>query len=382
MEPEQVQQWDSDIIDLRRLWAGIWRRRMVILSMTVLGILVAYIITATTTPIYEAVATLLIKDPRAAGERMFLESGESVTTRNQVQNSVQLLRTRQVALAAAQRLGYTFEPTDGALTRFQSSISVQPVANTETIRVLVTHPSPGEAAAIANAVAESFIALNRQLSRGEVTAAREFIEEQLVVAQAQLQAAEQALQEYRLTHALVSPTEEMRVVLTQLVELEARHLETERALQDARGRAMTADVNRYTTLLATLREQIQRAEERLAVLPEKEMRLAALTRERDVLEQVFLMLRSRLEEVRIAEAMRTPEVAVIDPAVPPRNPIRPRRALNLGLGILLGLVFGVGLALLLEYMDTTVKSPDQVEELLGVPVLGRIPMVQTRANGR
>jgi len=132
----------------------------------------------------------------------------------------------------------------------------------------------------------------------------------------------------------------------------------------------------------TLSEQIRQAEERLAALPEKEMELAALTRERNVLEQVFLMLRERLEEVRIAEAMRTPEVAVIDPAVPPQSPVRPRRTLNLVMGAFLGLLLGVGGAVLVEFLDTTVKSPDEAEALLGLPVLGRIPVLHARGNGR
>ena len=55
------------------------------------------------------------------------------------------------------------------------------------------------------------------------------------------------------------------------------------------------------------------------------MVLAGLMREQTVLEQVFLLLRNRYEEVRIAEAMRTSNVAVIDPAVPPRGQSVPVR---------------------------------------------------------
>ena len=140
-------------------------------------------------------------------------------------------------------------------------------------------------------------------------------------------------------------------------------------------------MNRYTATLSTLRQQIQQAEARPASLPEKETMLLALTRERDVLERVFLMLRERLEEVRIAEAMRTPEVAVIDPAMPSRTPVSPRPRVNLLLGAFLGLFLGIGIALGLEFLDSTVKSPDEAEALLGLPVLGRIPVIQSRANG-
>ena len=93
------------------------------------------------------------------------------------------------------------------------------------------------------------------------------------------------------------------------------------------------------------------------------------------------MLRERLEEVRIVEAMRTPEVAVIDPAVASHVPVSPRPTLNLVLGTFLGLFLGIGLALGLEFLDSTVRSPDEAEALLGLPVLGRIPVIHSRTNG-
>ena len=382
MESDRLEQMDADIVDLRQLGAALWRRKVIILAVTVAAVLVAYIITATTTPVYQAVATLLIKDPRTTGERMFLDGGSTVVARNQVQNSVEMLRSRQVALRAAERLGHSFGPTDAAFLGFHNSITVQPVSNTEAIRVIVTRPSPAEAADIANAVAAAFTELRRELNRDEITAARAFIEEQLAMAEVQLMAAEQALQEFRLSNSILSPTDETRALLAMLMELESRYLEAERARDEARARGAAADVNRYSATLMTLSEQIRQAEERLAALPEKEMELAALTRERNVLEQVFLMLRERLEEVRIAEAMRTPEVAVIDPAVPPQSPVRPRRTLNLVMGAFLGLLLGVGGAVLVEFLDTTVKSPDEAEALLGLPVLGRIPVLHARGNGR
>lgn len=381
MDPGLLDDRESDVIDLLQLWVALGRRKAVILATTALAVIAGLVITTVATPVYEAVTTLLVKDPRAAGERMFLDTGTSAVARNQVQNSVEMLRSRQVALRAAERLGYSLAPTDSAFADFHSSIFVQPVPNTETIRVIVRRPSPEEAAAIANAVAESFIELSRELNHGEVSAAREFIEEQLAVAEAQLQAAERALQEYRLQNGIVPPTEEIRAILTLIMELEKRYLEAERAREEARARGATAEANRYTTTLSTLRQQIQEAEARLASLPEKETTLAALTRERDVLEQVYLMLRERLEEVRIAEAMRTPEVAVIDPAVPPRAPVSPRPTLNLVLGTFLGLFLGIGIALGLEFLDSTIRSPDEAEALLGLPVLGRIPVIQSRANG-
>lgn len=372
MEPDMARlNTEDDIIDLRQLWLALLRRRWIVAAACVLAVLAAFVITRMATPVYEARTTLLIKDPGASGERMFLDTGAAVVTRNQVQNSVQILRSRQVAEMAVARLGALLPPEERQ--GWADRISVQPVSNTDTLIVSVQHTDARIAAAMANAVAESFIDLSRELNRSETTVAREFIEEQLQVAQAQLMAAEQALKAYREAGNAVLPSDETRTILNRLGDLEARLLDAQLAREDALRRGATAEAAAYDARIATLQAEIEAASQRLAAVPEREMTLAALLREQTVLEQVFLLLRGRLEEVRIAEAMRTSNVAVIDPAVPPTRPVSPRPMLNMALALFLGLFAGVAGALLLEFFDTTVKTPEEIGPLLGLPVLGRIP---------
>jgi polysaccharide biosynthesis transport protein len=66
-------------------------------------------------------------------------------------------------------------------------------------------------------------------------------------------------------------------------------------------------------------------------------------------------------------------VQIIDPAIEGARPVRPNKPLNIALGIIIGLVVGVGLAFFIEYLDTSVKTIDDVERSLGSPVLGVIP---------
>jgi capsular exopolysaccharide synthesis family protein len=66
-------------------------------------------------------------------------------------------------------------------------------------------------------------------------------------------------------------------------------------------------------------------------------------------------------------------VEIIEPAIPAFKPVRPNKPLNIALGIIVGLVVGVGLAFFIEYLDTSVKTIDDVERALQAPVLGVIP---------
>lgn len=91
------------------------------------------------------------------------------------------------------------------------------------------------------------------------------------------------------------------------------------------------------------------------------------------LESVLLKLKERYSEERAGLELVKYPATIYANAEPETRPSKPNVPLNLALGGILGLMFGFGLAFFLEYMDTTVKSLDDVERFLGVPVLAVIP---------
>jgi len=77
----------------------------------------------------------------------------------------------------------------------------------------------------------------------------------------------------------------------------------------------------------------------------------------------------------VAENFHMDNVMILAPALLPGGPISPRLTMNVALGFIVGTMAGVFLAFLLEFLDKTVKSEQEIEKLIGVPVIGMIPLI-------
>ena len=113
-------------------------------------------------------------------------------------------------------------------------------------------------------------------------------------------------------------------------------------------------------------------------LNDKESQYQNLQRDVESNQQLYDSVVKRLKETGVAGGLENSNVRIVEEATPPGAPIRPRKAWNLGLSIVAGLVLAFGVAFGLEYLDTTVKTPDDVERYLGLSVIGVVPAFQAR----
>lgn len=81
----------------------------------------------------------------------------------------------------------------------------------------------------------------------------------------------------------------------------------------------------------------------------------------------------QFEKVRTEKALLSNQISIIEPAFAPNSAAKPRHELNIGLGIVVGLVFGVAVALLVENLDNTLYTVHQIETITESPTVGRIP---------
>ncbi len=147
--------------------------------------------------------------------------------------------------------------------------------------------------------------------------------------------------------------------------------------QELTGRILNLemDVDVLKAKKAAISKVIGEYSKRLGALPEKEMELAGLQRNYEINESIFRMLRQRHEETKIVEAGKIAAVRVIDRARPPKFPIKPKKKRNLLFGLLVGVGLGIVGVAVAEHLDTSIKSVEEVEAKLGLPVLGSIPTV-------
>ncbi len=141
-------------------------------------------------------------------------------------------------------------------------------------------------------------------------------------------------------------------------------------LVEAEGQALSSSAK-----IAGLEQSIAERKSALRRLPEQQFRMAQLERDVQIAEKTYLVLQDRYQSMRIAEESTLATVQVIEPAVLPTSPVSPRPMRNLILGLLLGTMVGIGLAALQESLDDSLRTPEDVEKEVGLPLLGIIPHI-------
>ncbi|MBQ9635727.1 MAG: chain-length determining protein, partial [Acidaminococcaceae bacterium] len=124
---------------------------------------------------------------------------------------------------------------------------------------------------------------------------------------------------------------------------------------------------------AALQQAIDSNNEALEMLPEIEKDYIKVARDSQVANEIYVMLAKRLEEAKVAEVMQPNDVQVVDVPTLPNRPISPRKGRILALAALLGLLLSSGYTVVMELMNRTIRTEDDVKNFLGLPVMGAIP---------
>src|SRR5258707_7397104 len=153
---------------------------------------------------------------------------------------------------------------------------------------------------------------------------------------------------------------------------------TEVESQMTAERQRTVERLRNVYISAKNREQllataVAQQKEELGTYNKLQVEHNILKREFETNQQLYQKLLEHLKDATVAAGLRSTNIHVVDPALPPTGPIRPRTSLNLTIGFLVGLILGAMMAFVQEALDSSLKTPEDVEALIPAPALAQIP---------
>jgi polysaccharide biosynthesis transport protein len=162
----------------------------------------------------------------------------------------------------------------------------------------------------------------------------------------------------------------------QLKEVRIQIASEEKKMQEKLRDDYLAALQREKLLTAAFEQQKQEANK----LNENAIEYTVLKRDAESNRQLYQDLLLRLKEAGVSAGLRSSNIRVVDVARPPTAPITPNVPRNLQIGLLLGLACGMGLAFVLESLDTSIRNMEELGAISTLPALGTIPL-QLSNNG-
>ena len=164
---------------------------------------------------------------------------------------------------------------------------------------------------------------------------------------------------------------QMKAIYSELADLKKRKaLEAQRVVNSLK--------NEYKLALAreeSLKRALARQKTESLKLNKKAVQFGVLRREVESSRQMYELLIKRFKETSLTEEMKTGNIRIIDKAEVPKSPVKPKKKRNILLAVIVGLTLGIGTAFFLEYLDNTIKLPEDVKEHLKIPYLGPVPAI-------
>jgi polysaccharide biosynthesis transport protein len=448
------------VADYRRV---LRKHRWLMTGIFLLTVLTVAIWTFLQTPIYQAVATILIEPepPKVLNIQDVTPLGVGSSWDPAFYpTQYEIIKSRAVVVRAVAALNLkTAGAGPGALAdpsgALSGSLAVEPMRNTRLVLIKVAGPDPARAAAEANAIANAYAKYNVELKLKGARDALTWLTEEAGRLRAKVEDSSRALQNYRVKSGILGMQEQRQISAQKIIEsnkgyleaqaqrmaLEAKlgeltqaakdpaaagtifseadnplvgklkseigSLETEkskllkvykemhpeivkvdaqihhlRGRLEAEFRSTLRSVQTQAKIAQTREESQLNAVNQLRregqELNEKESQYQNLQHEVEANQQLYDSVVKRLKETGVAGGLENSNVRIIEDATPPRSPILPRKAWSLGMSLVAGLILACAVAFGLEYLDTTVKTPDDVERYLGLAVIGIVPAFDAR----
>ncbi|MBI3811650.1 MAG: polysaccharide biosynthesis tyrosine autokinase [Nitrospirae bacterium] len=400
-------------VHLRDYLRVLRKRRWTVIAFFVILVTTVAVGTFTARPVYRSSVQILIEreNPNVVSIQEVLAIDATATDYYQTQ--YEILKSETLARRVIGRLRLDRHPEFQEVSResegrpdaaaresgdrgrrltkaFLSQLTVSPIRNSRLVNVEYDSHDPRLAARIANTLADEFISYNLELKLKAVQQAGDWLRLRVDEMQIKVRESEEAFEKFRETiPAQITAQIEAKAAMK---EMESRpEVVNNKFIQELRAEEIRLTAKRselsekygpkhpqrvqIESELATLRDKMEREIKRLvgAVKIEESPQYLLLKREADANRQLYEVLLKRLKETALTESLPRSNIQVVDPAQPSTVPIKPKKGMNLLLAVIVGLTMGAGLAFFFEYLDNTIKNPDDIERVIAAPLLGIVP---------
>lgn len=357
-------------LNLYDYWRILKRRQFIIYFAIISLLIFSWIYTNLQTPIYQSVAVVKIEPsliiPGVSTEMYAWDMLNAVNT------EVKIINSAVIAERTAKKLGLITDFSDeiskqSVISSIQSKIRAERVSDSNLVRIIAVSSNKEETAKIANVTAEVYIEKGIEDRTKRARELREFIEKQLIDAEKTLKESEEKLRRFAEETKTTGVGGQLAVELL--------------SLQTKKSELLKVYTERHPDVVA-INQKIKFIEEQLTKLPKEELEYARLTREVKLNEELYTLLAKRYKEAQISEADRVQTAFIVTPATIPSKPVKPNFSTNITLGGFIGLVIGVIFAFIVEHLDTSIATIEEVETFLGLPVIGVIPRIEEKIKKR
>lgn len=340
----------------------------------VLGMGVGFTGSLIMTPIYEANAKVMVAQ---SSQNQPSDITAYLNSQQLTETYVQLLKTKLVMETVYERLGLTIDPD-----KLGDGITAKSIANTQLIQISVEDAVPLKAQLIANTLVAVLIEQNDSIQNSRYTA----MEESLLAQKSQMENQITDLRNQIDTLSTKTLVEQQKVMEDQISTLQTEITTLEQEINN-----MKPETPEQQVLLDDKKSRLAQIQSLLSLYQQNyntlvvtgqlsegtnsgvDSQLSLMQTTLTLYQEIYLSILNNLESIRLARMQNTPNLVQIEPASLPDKPVRPRKLLNTVLASLGGLFMTAGGVLLKEYFDDTLKTPEEVEKILNMPVLGSIP---------
>lgn len=234
---------------------------------------------------------------------------------------------------------------------------------------------------ILDSISDNYQAQNISRQAAQDEKSLEFLNSQLPAVRDDLNISEDKLNAYRKKSDSVDLSLEAKSVLDQIVNAD-NQLNELTFRESEISQLYTKDHPTYKALLEkkkTLQNEKAKLNKRVSGMPETQQEILRLSRDVESGRAVYMQLLNRQQELNIAKSSAIGNVRIVDDAVTQPKPVKPKKALVILIGTLLGCIVSVGLILIRVFLRRGIESPEQLEEK-GINVYASIPIAELNAN--